>query len=327
MIDANWNRLWDCKVWGWSSGRICCGVKKTSRCTTQRQRSQVDAIGVWVYSCGSRVNEGEMEKHQEDHAAAMERLYSPQPSTDISFLHCLIVEVLLLLTSKHFFTKPLAQLFGFWSSCLSLLTSRRDDYQKEIRLLTEKHAKEIQGLKEDRCTTEQASHWWWGIEARLCSIVRSLLPLIPRHVLHLGFSLWTFNLSLSLSLSIAASYQNSLSPPFCPRLWYIVIHTLFQVTSLFPISIDWKFTLFEYMPWLSLILYSSCRVLKCSLAGSHQLGVAEFSRRWSMLWRLVGVKELRKSIDCKMRSGPWRVFWDNCDWTCESQGIGQFNLT
>lgn len=84
---------------------------------------------VWVYSCGSRVNEGEMEKHQEDHAAAMERLYSPQRSRDIimssapcSFLHCLIVEVLPLLTSKHFFTKPLAQLFGFWSSCLSLLT-------------------------------------------------------------------------------------------------------------------------------------------------------------------------------------------------------------
>lgn len=115
--------LWDCKVWGWSSGRICCGVKKTSRCTTQRQRSQVDAIGVWVYSCGSRVNEGEMEKHQEDHAAAMERLYSPQRSMDIimssapcSFLHCLIVEVLPLLTSKHFITKPLAQLFGFFEA-------------------------------------------------------------------------------------------------------------------------------------------------------------------------------------------------------------------
>ena len=270
-----------------------------------------------------------MEKHQEDHAAAMERLYSPQRSMDIimssapcSFLHCLIVEVLPLLTSKHFFTQPLAQLFGFWSSCLSLLACRRDDYQKEIRLLTEKHAKEIQGLKEDRCTTEQASHWWWGIEARLCSIVRSPLPLIPRHVLHLGLSLWTFNLSLSPSL-----YRRFLpkflclvffiflwwdfTPSACgddlPRfvlaydiLWY----TLFHVTSLFPLSMNWKFKV-QFSRFVSAWSCGILQEMKHALETRGREGVAEVHRLQD---------EIRSVALC----------WDNCDWTCESQRIGQF---
>lgn len=110
------------------------------------------------------------------------------------------------------------------------------------------------------------------------------------------------------------------SPQFCPRLWYIVIH--FVSSDFFVPNFN---QLEVYAVWvhaLSIldILYCILRagVLVQFLAGLYQLGVAEFSRRWSMLWRLVGVKELRKSIDCKMRSGPWRVFWDNCDWTCES---------
>ena len=62
--DGTDNKLWECKVWGWSS-----------KCKTQVTKQIASSIR--VCSFGFRVTEGEMEQIQNEHAAAMERLYSP----------------------------------------------------------------------------------------------------------------------------------------------------------------------------------------------------------------------------------------------------------
>lgn len=112
------------------------------------------------------------------------------------------------------------------------------------------------------------------------------------------------------------------SPPFCPRLWYIAIH--FVSSDFFVPNFN---QLEVYAVWIHALsildtIFFMPRFKVQFFAGLYQLGVAEFSRRWSMLWRLVGVKELRKSIDCKMRSGQWRFVgqlrlnvWITANWT------------
>ena len=58
--DGTDSKLWECKVWGWSS-----------KCKTQVTKQIASSIR--VCSFGFRVTEGEMEKIQNEHAAAMEK--------------------------------------------------------------------------------------------------------------------------------------------------------------------------------------------------------------------------------------------------------------
>ena len=190
-------------------------------------------------------------------------------------------------------------------------------------------------------------HNWtsFGIEARLCSPVHdhvwSLFLVIPCHVLHLChvFSLWTFNLSLSLSLYIC----------FLAKFWCFV----------FFIFLWWDFTpsaCGEDFPFLSsLVIYcdtlcfrwllcsqfQSVRSLRClytcpeypwsfilhaafwSLAGLYQLGIRnppgdEACSRDSWTWRSRGSPSIARWDQV---SG---ALWDKTATESVKQRISQF---